>query len=82
MKTSTVTFAELRRLLLDLGFTESRPADRWRFIHASGAAFLFRPYAANDYVALPDLASVRTHLEWRGLLSTDAFDDSFAKTPA
>jgi hypothetical protein len=83
MKTSAVTFSQLRHLLLGLGFTESRPDGFWRFEHSpSGAVFLFRPYAANDNLSLPDLSSTRTHLEWRGVLSSTAFDDSLTKTPA
>lgn len=55
----------------------------WRFEHsASGTLFLFRPYSLVDKVSMPDLVSTRMHLDWRGLLSASAFDDSFAKTPA
>lgn len=83
MKTSTISFADLRRLLLSLGFKESRPKDYWRFEHsASGADFLFRPYTPEDHVSVPDLASTRMHLDWRGLLSKEDFDDSLTKTPA
>lgn len=83
MKTSTIQFDELRRLLRDLGFSESREAAGWRFEHpASGTFFLFRPYSLVDKVSMPDLVSTRMHLDWRGLLSGAAFDDSFAKTPA
>jgi hypothetical protein len=83
MKTSSVSFGQLRRLLLDLDFTEIRTDANWRFEHqASGTVFLFRPYAANDKVTMQDLASTRTHLEWRDLLSGNVFDDSMTKTPA
>ena len=84
MKTSSVSFAHLRRLLLDLQFVEARTDDGyWRFEHpASGAVFLFRPYAANDHVTVQDLASTRTHLDWRGLLPGNTFDDALTKTPA
>ncbi len=83
MKTSNVSFAQLRGLLLELGFTESRPNGMWRFEHAeSGAAFFFRSYESNDCISVPDLDSARTHLEWRGLLSGHVFDDSLTKTPA
>ncbi|MCI0642091.1 MAG: hypothetical protein L0Y72_09985 [Gemmataceae bacterium] len=83
MKTSSVTFAELRRLLLDLQFIETRGDNFWRFEHpASDTVFLFRLYSQSEKVALHDLVSTRTHLDWRGLLSASAFDDSLAKTPA
>ncbi len=83
MKTSSVGFDHLRRLLLDLHFTESRKDAFWRFEHAeSDTVFLFRPYGLNDNVAMQDLAATRTHLDWRGLLSAHAFDDFLTKTPA
>lgn len=83
MKTSDVSFAQLRSLLLDLGFTESRPNGMWRFEHPeSGAVFFFRSYGPNEHISVPDLDSARTHLEWRGLLSAEMFDESLTKTPA
>jgi hypothetical protein len=83
MKTSSVSFAQLRRLLLDLHFVEARIDGRWRFEHpASGAAFLFRPYEPHENVTVQDLSSTRTHLDWRGLLSGNVFDDSLTKAPA
>ena len=83
MKTSSVSFGQLRRFLLDLQFREVRTEASWRFEHqGSGTVFLFRPYAADDSVTVQDLTSTRTHLEWRGLLSGDVFDDSLTKTPA
>jgi len=83
MKTSSVCFAQVRRLLLDLQFTEARTESNWRFEHPeSGTVFVFRPYAPHDNVTIQDLATTRTHLDWRGLLSGTAFDDSFTKTPA
>jgi hypothetical protein len=83
MKTSSVSFGQLRSLLLDLHFTESRKDSHWRFEHAdSGAVFLFRPYALDDNITIQDLTATRTHLDWRGLLSANAFDDFLTKTPA
>jgi hypothetical protein len=83
MKTSSVGFAQLRRLLLDLHFTESKKDAYWRFEHAdSDTVFLFRPYAPDDNVTMQDLAATRKHLDWRGLLSATAFDDFPTKTPA
>jgi hypothetical protein len=83
MKTSPVRFAQLRRLLLDLHFTESRSDDYRRFEHSeSDTIFVFRPYAPSDFVSLQDVVSTRTHLDWHGLLTANAFDDSLTKTPA
>jgi hypothetical protein len=33
-------------------------------------------------VTVQDLATTRTHLDWRGLLLGQAFDDSLTKAPA
>jgi hypothetical protein len=83
MKTSSVRFGQLRGLLLDLHFTETRADKYWRFEHAeSGSVLLFRPYALDEPLTLPDLTTTRTHLDWRGLLSARSFDDSLTKTPA
>jgi hypothetical protein len=83
MKTSSVGFAHLRRLLLDLHFTENRTDDYWRFEHAeSDTVFVFRPYDPDDNITEQDLAAARTHLDWRGLLSASAFNDYLTKTPA
>jgi hypothetical protein len=83
MKTSTVPFAHLRRLLLDLQLTETRADTYWRFEHpSSGAVLLFRPYAPDDLITVQDLAATRMHLDWRGLLSGHSFDDALTKTPA
>jgi len=83
MKTSSVSFAQLRRLLLDLHFNETKTDTAWRFEHPeSDTVFLFRPYASDHSVTMQDLAATRTHLDWRGLLSATVFDDSLTKTPA
>jgi hypothetical protein len=31
---------------------------------------------------MPDLARIKSQLDWRGLVSADAFDDSLQKTSA
>jgi hypothetical protein len=83
MKTSTVSFAQLRRLLLSLHFTEARKEKGWRFEHPeSDAIFLFRPYKNNEKISMADLMGTRMQLDWRGLLSAEAFDSSLTKTPA
>jgi hypothetical protein len=83
MKTSSVRFGQLRRLLLDLHFTETRTDTYWRFEHPeSGSVFLFRPYAPDDHLTVQDVASTRTHLDWRGVVSAHGFDAFLAKTPA
>ena len=83
MKTSSISLAQVRRVLLDLHFTETRSDTFWRFEHPeSGTVFVFRPYVADEKITVQDLNSTRMHLDWRGLLSGRAFDDSLTKTPA
>jgi hypothetical protein len=83
MKTSRVPFAQLRRLLTDLSFTTSRKEKGWRFEHpASETVFLFRPYRPDENVTVQDLVTTRTHLEWRGLLNAEAFENLLNQTPA
>jgi hypothetical protein len=83
MKTSSIRFGQLRHLLLDLHFLESRMDAAWRFEHPqSDTIFLFRPYALAELVTVQDLHSTRKHLDWRGLLPAHAFDDFLTKTPA
>jgi hypothetical protein len=80
---STVTFAELRQLLVDLGFTVSKRGKFWYFEHpASETTFLFRPYQVRERVTPRDVSSTRFHLDWRGLLAPEAFDDRLKKATA
>ena len=82
MKTSSVSFGQLRRLLLELHFTETKTDAYYRFEHLeSDTVFVFRPYTPEENVTMQDLTSTRTHLDWRGLLPAVAFDDSLTKTP-
>lgn len=83
MKTSSVSFAQLRGLLRGLRFTEARTDTYWRFEHPqSGTVFVFRPYSANEHVTVQDIAATREHLDWRGLLAGNVFDDSLTKSSA
>jgi hypothetical protein len=80
---STVTFGELRQLLMDLGFTVSKRGKFWYFEHKDSATnFLFRPYRVRERVTLRDVNSTRHHLDWRGLLEPQAFDDLLRKATA
>jgi hypothetical protein len=83
MKTSRVPFAQLRRLLTGLNFKASRKKKGWRFQHPeSDTIFLFRPYELDEKVNVPDLITTQSQLDWRGLLSAEAFEDLLNKTPA
>ncbi len=80
---STVTFAELRQLLLELGFTQAKRGKFWFFEHAPSETILaYRPYRVRERVTLLDMHLTRQHLDWRGLLAPDAFDDLFKKATA
>lgn len=80
---STVTFAELRQLLLDLGFTVSKRGKFWCFEHPpSETVFEYRPYRARENVTLMDLHMTRKQLDWRDVLNEKAFDDRLRKATA
>ncbi len=80
---STIAFDELRQVLLDLGFTQSKRGKFWFFEHTpSETTFLFRPYRLREKVTLVDLQSTRRHLDLRGVLDEHAFDSQFKKATA
>jgi hypothetical protein len=83
MKTSRIRFAQLQRLLEQMGFSEGRDQQGWRFEHlSSNTVFLFRPYRPTDRVYEHDLFLVRSQLNGRGLITEEAFNESLTKTPA
>lgn len=80
---SMVTFAELRQLLVELGFTVTKRGQFWYFEHRpSGAELGYRPDRARERVTLRDINSTRFDLDWRGLLAPEAFDDRLKKATA
>jgi hypothetical protein len=80
---STVTFAELRQLLEDLGFSVSKRGKGWFFEHPpSETWFMYRPYRAREKVTVGDLHMTRKQLDWRDMLSEQAFDDRLRKATA
>ena len=80
---STITFAEFRQFLLDLGFTLAKRGKFWFFEHAaSQTTYLFRPYRAADKVSVVDIRSTRRHLDLRGVLDEQAFDDRLRRATA
>jgi hypothetical protein len=84
MGVSDIPFASVRSVLLDLGFDEPVIDDKYLgFYHpGSDTLFTFRMYRAQDKVSLADLVTVRKQLDWRGLLSEDAFDASLSRASA
>jgi hypothetical protein len=80
---STVTFAELRQLLVDLGFTVSKSDKGWNFEHPSSETwFLYRPYRVREKVTVGDLHMTRKQLDLRDVLDEEAFDDRLKKASA
>jgi hypothetical protein len=83
-------FSALRDLLLELGFEEKtvpksaeNPVPGTAFYHpASDCFFVFRPYRPQDRVSMMDVLGVRSQLDWRGLLSEQAFDAALRKASA
>lgn len=79
VKLTPIRFAELR-LLGRLQFADTRTDSGWRFEHSpSVTVFLFRAYKPEDRITQADEVATRIQLDWRGLLSADAFDNSLNK---
>jgi len=81
---SDLPFSRLQSVLLELGFVERVIDGKYLgFYHAaSDTLFAFRQYRPQDKVSLADLVSVRKQLDWRGLLSEEAFNASLCKASA
>ncbi len=70
------TFGVLRQVLLDLGFIVRSDAKAVRFDHAAtGTSLMYRPYADDDEVTPGDLVAARFHLDFKGLLPRERFED-------
>jgi hypothetical protein len=72
-----LSFAVLRRLLLDMGFTEIVvPKSHIGFRHAdSGAEIMLPVYRANELVAPRHLLLARVTLDAKRLMDGDKFDE-------
>ena len=84
MRNSDLSFAALRRILLDLGFVEAVvPGSHIGFKHApSATVMMFHPYRPDERVGEADLLSVRKQLDERGLLPAGSFDARLRKASA
>jgi len=71
------TFAVLRQILLDLGFTQrTEPGVYVRFDHAESSTwFVFRPLKDEEEVNVPNLVAVRRILDEKGLLPREQFEE-------
>jgi hypothetical protein len=79
-----VTFAELRRLLLDMGFSETVvPRSHVFFAHSLPGAEIALPVYRSNRIVLPHhLISVRIMLDAKGLMDRADFDEFVASTSA
>jgi hypothetical protein len=69
-----IDFAEIRRLLQSLGFTE-KTTDAFHVFHCAGKDLLaFRRYRDLENVDLGDIVSTRKFLDAWGLLDASDFD--------
>lgn len=82
VKNSKVAFADLRDLLLELGFRETREKTRLIYRHPVGGTVLIRPYKAKDKVKLTDMLVVRQQLDYNGVLASDDLDRRLETMPA
>jgi hypothetical protein len=84
MAPKDLPFARLRQLLLDLGFRERVVDGKYfGFTHAESGCFFALPlYRPQERVSNTDVAGVRSQLDWRGLLSEEAFDAALRKASA
>ncbi len=76
MTNEIITFGQLRRLLLDLGFVEKKlPEGHIVFGHkASDCLLPFPAYKPKEPLKWHHLALARAQLDYRGLLSREAFE--------
>jgi predicted RNA binding protein YcfA (HicA-like mRNA interferase family) len=76
MSWPTISFADLRRIMLGLGFTHvTVPKSHEAFLHTDSGTEIFLPlYRSNQRVAPHHLAPVRHMLDVKGLLDEAAFD--------
>jgi hypothetical protein len=84
MSKTAISFADLRRLLLDLAFTEVVvPKSHMGYRHNDSETEIFLPtYRSNQWVAPRHLAVVRTMLDAKGLLDGAEFDRLLADVAA
>jgi predicted RNA binding protein YcfA (HicA-like mRNA interferase family) len=84
MMPDDVTFADLRRVLQGLGFTETVvPGSHIVFDHATtGTQIVVPPYRDKDLVHPRHLAVARRYLDENGLVRRDAFEALWRKVSA
>jgi hypothetical protein len=82
VKNSKVAFADLREVLLELGFAETREKDRLVYRHPAAGTLLLRPYKVKDKVKLTDMLVVRQQLDYNGMIASDELSRRLEQMPA
>jgi hypothetical protein len=83
MKSETITFADLEKLLVNLGFVNLHHPKYQIFEHSRENARISLPnYTPNDVLRPVDLVVARGTLEAYGLLSAAAFNGLAEKVPS
>ena len=78
-----ITYGQLRTVLMDMGFRETRRDNGVALKHAiSGTVFLFRPYELEDRVQPAELFLVMQELDARDLLEPESFEALVTRAPA
>jgi hypothetical protein len=82
MNNEQIPFDRLRKILLDLGFVETRVSGPYLlFEHTpSGTLLPYRDYRSGDSLTWQDLAMTRRQLDERGLLASDEFETLMHQT--
>jgi predicted RNA binding protein YcfA (HicA-like mRNA interferase family) len=80
MSNPRITFAQLRQLLTDLGFTSTvTPKSHVFFAHQPSGAEVAMPVYRSNRIVLPHhLSTIRTMLDAKGLMDGDEFDEVVA----
>jgi predicted RNA binding protein YcfA (HicA-like mRNA interferase family) len=83
MNNDQIPFERLRKVLLDLGFAETRiPGPFLYFEHpASGTILAYRNYQPGEHIRWHDFVSTRKQLDENGLVEADDFEALLQKVP-
>lgn len=76
-KTSVIRFADMRRLLKNLGYKEKLVGLAHAFVRTKTDMVIFRRYADQDAMRSGDVESTRDYLDLKGVLEQAKFDSFF-----
>jgi hypothetical protein len=83
MNNHQIPFERLRKVLLDLGFVETRIPGPYLYFEqaASGTILVFRNYQPGESLSWHDLVSTRKQLDENGLLEADDLEALLQNMP-